>query len=569
MYRKFSKTLWNWSFLKRRFYALTSHMQSTAWTRAKRHVKMDLSPDELTPTEEYLIGVIAELGEQIEQLKDEQRRAKGETTRPKIKASQLNQPSPDGKRGKGKRQSKSKGKGKKRPGSAKRHKTSSLEIDVTVPLHPENLPPGSYLVDYQDVVVQDLEIRRRNVKYRRARYKLADGSFVTAPLPSDVDGHFGTSLRCHVLYQYFQNHVTQPLIYEELCELGVDISIGQVNRLVTEGHDAFHEEKDGLLPAGLAVSSYIHTDDTLARHQGSNGYATHIGNELFASFTSTDSKSRVNFFQILLAPAPEYTLNLDALYYMECHGLSESVRLRFEPAAEAWTVFSDKTAWDEWIEEQGVTARQQRIVTEAALWTTLLHCNVLDDIVIISDDAPQFKIFGFLNGLCWVHAERRVNRLVPLNRRQRKDQDRVQDEIWTFYQELKAYRQSPGVRRRKRLEREFDRIFTQSTEWSQLNDALGAILAKRKYLLLVLDHPEIPLHNNLSENDIREYVKKRHISAGTRSDLGRRCRDTFLSLKKTCRKLGISFWSYLRDRVGKLHEIPPLSDLIHAAAEAT
>ena len=88
---------------------------------------------------------------------------------------------------------------------------------------------------------------------------------MTAPLPSDVDGHFGTSLRCHVLYQYFQNHVTQPLIYEELCELGIDISIGQVNRLVTEGHDAFHEEKDDLLSAGLAVSSYIHTDDTLVR----------------------------------------------------------------------------------------------------------------------------------------------------------------------------------------------------------------------------------------------------------------------------------------------------------------
>jgi hypothetical protein len=544
-------------------------MESTAWNRATRHMNMDLSPDELTPTEEHLIGVIAQLAGENEQLKDELRRAKGETTRPQIKPSQLNEPSPDGKRGHGKGQSKRKGKRKKRPGSAKRSKTSSLEIDVTVPLHPENLPSGSHFVDYHDVVVQDLEIRRRNVKYRRARYRLPDGGFMTAALPSDVEGHFGADLRRHVLYQYYQNHVTQPLIYEELCELGVDISVGQVNRLVTEGHDAFHEEKNDLLPAGLAVSDYIHTDDTLARHQGRNGYATHIGNELFASFTSTASKSRVNFLQLLLAPVTDFTLNLDALFYMECHGVPESVRLRLTPAAEAWTVFSDEVGWTVWLAVHGLTATQQRIATEAVLWASLFHYDVLGDLVIISDDAPQFKIFGLLNGLCWVHAERRVNRLLPLNGRQRKAQEQAQDEIWTFYQELKEYRKSPGRRRRKRLKRKFDRIFTQSTGWPELNEALLVIHSKREHLLLVLDRPEIPLHNNLSENDIREYVKKRHISAGTRSDLGRRCRDTFLSLKKTCRKLGISFWAYLRDRIGKLHEIPPLADLIRAAAEAT
>ena len=543
-------------------------MESTAWTRAKRYFKMDLSPDELTPTEEYLIGVIAELAEQIEQLKEEQRRTKGETTRPKIKPSQLNQPSPDGNRPQDKGQSKGKRK-RKRPGSAKRSKTPQLEIDETIPLHPENLPPGARLVDYQDVVVQDLIIRSHNIKYRRARYELPDGGFVIAPLPSHVQGHFGVDLRSYVLYQYFQNHVTQPLIHEELLERGVDISIGQINRLLTEGHDEFHQEKDDLLPAGLAVSRYIHTDDTSARHQGRNGYATHIGNELFASFTSTESKSRVNFLQLLLTPITDYTLNLDALFYMEFYGISESVRRRLQPAAEAWTVFSDDVTWNQWFDEQALSTTQRRIVTEATLWASLLHDDVLGDLVIISDDAPQFKIMGFLNGLCWVHAERRVNRMIPLNRRQRTAQERVQDEIWTFYQDLKSYRQAPRARRRKPLEREFDRLFTQSTGWRQLDEALGAIHAKKEYLLLVLKHPEIPLHNNLSENDIREYVKKRKISAGTRSDLGRRCRDTFLSLKKTCRKLGISFWVYLRDRVGKLHQIPPLSELIRTAAAAS
>jgi len=88
-------------------------------------------------------------------------------------------------------------------------------------------------------------------------------------------------------------------------------------------------------------------------------------------------------------------------------------------------------------------------------------------------------------------------------------------------------------------------------------------------LLLVLDRPDIPLHNNLSEGDIREYVKKRKISGSTRSDAGRRCRDTFTSLKKTCRKLGVSFWDYLYDRVSKAGKITPLPDLIRARAQST
>ena len=104
------------------------------------------------------------------------------------------------------------------------------------------------------------------------------------------------------------------------------------------------------------------------------------------------------------------------------------------------------------------------------------------------------------------------------------------------------------------------------TGWPELNEALQKIHGKKGELLLVLEHPEIPLHNNLSENDIRQYVKKRKISAGTRSDAGRRCRDTFLSLKTTCRKLGVTFWRYLRDRIGRLNQIPSLADLIRRKA---
>jgi hypothetical protein len=88
-------------------------------------------------------------------------------------------------------------------------------------------------------------------------------------------------------------------------------------------------------------------------------------------------------------------------------------------------------------------------------------------------------------------------------------------------------------------------------------------------LLLVLDRPEIPLHNNLSENDIREYAKKRKISGSKRSEAGRQCRDTFTSLKKTCKKLGVRFWDYLNDRVSGKNVIACLPILMRKKALAT
>ncbi len=113
-----------------------------------------------------------------------------------------------------------------------------------------------------------------------------------------------------------------------------------------------------------------------------------------------------------------------------------------------------------------------------------------------------------------------------------------------------------------RLETSFDQIFTTHTCFETLNQVLTRLNRRQRELLKVLDKPELPLHNNASEQDIREFVTKGKISGSTRSDEGRRCRDTFASLKKTCRKLGVSFWKYLTDRVGRTNLIPTLGEII-------
>jgi hypothetical protein len=184
----------------------------------------------------------------------------------------------------------------------------------------------------------------------------------------------------------------------------------------------------------------------------------------------------------------------------------------------------------------------------------------------MSDDAGQFNVFQ--HALCWIHAERDINRLMPLNDSHRQAQSWMRRQIWNVYADVKAYQAAPNTVLKDKIRADFDALCATRTTFATLNQALKRLHRSKAELLLVLDKPWLPLHNNLSERDIREYVKKRKISGSTRSELGRQCRDTFTSLKKTCRKHGISFWDYLKDRVSRVNAIRPLPDVIRGAAQA-
>ena len=198
----------------------------------------------------------------------------------------------------------------------------------------------------------------------------------------------------------------------------------------------------------------------------------------------------------------------------------------------------------------------------------LLTENWYADLGLVSDDAPQFKLFGFVHGLCWVHGERKIDRLIPLTTEHRQAKETAQDTFWEIYKSLQSYREQPTPSVSATIGNQFDALCEKKTVYPDLNEALTRLHDKRDEFLAVLDHPHLALHNNLSENDIREYARLRKISGGTRSDEGRRCRDTFMSLKKTCRKLGVNFQQYLRDRVRRLGEIPLLSELMRTTAAA-
>ena len=357
----------------------------------------------------------------------------------------------------------------------------------------------------------------------------------------------------------------QPLLQDELAQHGIKISAGQINNILTEDKQIFHEEKAELLTAGLATASYIQVDDTGARHDGKNGYCTHIGNEFFAYFASTDSKSRLNFLQVLRGEHGDYVSNETAVAYWEKYGLAAAL---IAALTEGPAHFIDAAAWHERLHALGITAaRLVRITTEGALLGSLIDHGMPPELVVLSDGAGQFNIL--VHAACWVHAERPLARMIPHNEQHRLAIEQVRQQIWELYQALKAYQQQPQPDQVPVLTARFEALCSQQTVYPSINQVLKDMRQHQADLLRVLDRPEVPLHNNAAESDIRDYVKKRKISGSTRSDDGRRCRDTFASLQKTCRKLSIGFWDYLRDRIRGLGEMPRLADLIRQrAAEA-
>jgi Transposase IS66 family len=514
----------------------------------------DLNRPELESLVVELSGEVADLKQMVSEQREEIARLKGLKGRPAIKPSGMDkgtEPATPAKKEKQRRRGKV---------------TPRVSIEDRV-VKAAAVPEGSRFRGHEPFLVQDLVISASATCYRRERWVTPDGRTILAPLPAGIDGHFGPELRRFVLMQYHQGQSTLPRLVALLQSLGVSISKRQVQRLLTNKQEEFVSEAQDVLRAGLETSPYVSADDTGARHAGKNGFCTQIGNDWFTWFGTRASKSRLNFLDLLRAGHTDYVLNDAAYGYMGKHALSAPLiaRLKGEPQ----TCFADEAAWLAHLRRLGFTALTVtpdpvRVATEGALWGSVQSHKFLCDAVVLSDDAGQFNVGQ--HALCWIHAERLVHKLDTFTDQHRAAQARVRGLIWTFYASLKAYQLNPTERRSVVLRARFDRIFLRRTGFVTLDRLLARLHANKDELLMVLERPEIPLHTNGSENDIRCYVTRRKISAGTRSDVGRDCRDAFLSLAKTCNKLGIAVWDYLgcRLKIAGHALIAPLDHYVRA-----
>jgi hypothetical protein len=318
----------------------------------------------------------------------------------------------------------------------------------------------------------------------------------------------------------------------------------------------------------LGSTPWQHTDQTSTRVDGQNQHCNIVCNPLYTIYTTTPKKDRLSVLDVL-RPGRErrFRLNDEALDYLASTPLSKVTRnwLSAQCSDQDWDeqtfVEHLDTNWPKLNEQQ-----RQTILSAAAVAAYHTEEDLPIVRLLLCDDAPQYNWIAEELALCWIHEGRHYKKLMPVLVPHLKLLKDYRKQFWEFYDELLAYRQQPTPEESARLEAEFDELFSTRTGFDALDARIAKTKAKKESLLMVLKHPEIPLHNNPAELEARQRVRKRDVSFGPRTQDGIKAWDTFMSLAATTKKLSISFHQYIHDRVSKANEIPSLASLIEARA---
>ena len=516
---------------------------------------------------EELVAEVQALRAELAQVKDENARLKGGQGRPKLRPG----------KSAGSTDYSSEQERRTAPKTwQKRGKQERLRIDRTerVAVDPATLPADAVFKGYERVVVQDLVLHTDTIAFEVAVwYSPSEQRSYRARRPVGYDvGTFGPNLRALVLTLAYSGGMSETKIHELLEEHGIVIAAGTVSALLTEGRVAFETEARAVLKAGLASTPYQHLDDTSTRVNGAAHYCQILCNPLYTAYQTTPGKDRRTIIEVLRGGLGggrprTYRFDPEADRHLVFLGLSAAARAKLvvipreQMLDEATlTALLDGAA-------RGLGPTQQEQVREAlALAAYLADPDWPVVRTLVCDDAPQFRAITEELALCWIHEGRHFKKLTPYLPQYQAALAHVLTQFWDYYRALLAYREQPTTEARARLDADFDTLFGTVTGYQALDQRLALTLDKKPELLLVLEHPELPLHNNPAELGARRRVRKRDVSFGPRSPAGSSAWDTFMTLAATARKLGLAFGAYLQDRLTLAGQIPPLADLIIARA---
>jgi hypothetical protein len=533
--------------------------------------ELDLSAIQDEKVREGIIGLlnlVEEMSQTIQalqvenqRLKDENNRLKGEQGQPPTKP---NHPSaPTNYSSEKERQTKQPRKRRRKRDTVRIDREMILEVDRAM------LPPDAVFKGYDEVVVEDLLVRTDNVLFRKEVFHSAtEGKTYMAPLPLGYEGSYGPGCKALALALYFGGQMSGPKILDFFASAGLEMSSGYLSNLLVKDQETFHAEKDAVFEAGLRSSAWQHIDDTVTRVAGHNQYCHIVCNPLYTAYLTTPNKDRLTIVDVLRnGRERSFMLNAEALSYLERMSLAASHRERLQrlPHDELMDRATVDRLLAEYLPDLGPRQHQWVLTAMAiAAYHAQLEWPVID--LLIADDAPQFRWVTEQLALCWVHEGRHYKKLSPFVPYHRTLLDEFLDQFWTFYHDLLAYREQPSLEVRIQLDTRFDELFGTVTGYTALDDRIAKTRVKKEALLQVLDHPEIPLHNNPAELGARARVRKRLVSFGPRSPDGIRAWDTFMTLAATTKKLGLSFYEYIYDRVSHTNHIPCLADLIDQRA---
>ena len=533
--------------------------------------KIELAIQELLNVVEALSADKKSLVDEVERLRKQlEQKKKAKNTSNSNKDDQG--PAGDDDRGNSDHSSEKRRKSKKNRKANDRRSFKDLTIHDTIecPVDPDTLPPDAVRIQDEVVVVQDIEIKPKNTQFQRhVYYSASQQEYYRGPLPADCNhGDFSAGLRALIVSLKYCGNMSEPKIGEFLENFDVQVSAGSVSNILTKSAELFEQEYDDLLIAGLSSTAYQQTDDTSARVKG-EFWNTHILCNPFYTFYSTrPGKDRLTMLKVLQ--------NTDELRFRfgeaTCQLLQDEFSLPKKWSAEI-TALGDveasettlKLLLDGWF---GQRNQQVRTAIEQAAAIVFYRQQSSIPVVrtLVCDDAGQFKLLTDKLSLCWIHAGRHYEKLSSIVDRHAKFLDAFRDRYWAYYASLQDYRAGPTQDLAEKLRLEFDELFSSRTGYAALDDRIAKTAAKKDELLTVLSVPEVPLHNNDSELGARVSARRRDVSLHSRSERGVRAMDIFTTLVQTSKKLGISAFAYLRDRLSGALEMPSLAQSIRIAA---
>jgi len=508
---------------------------------------------------EALSGEVRELRVENQRLRDANNRLKGEQGQPNIKANK--------KRASPKADHSSESERHKKRVRHKQSKKVEVRIDreEILKVDAKQLPADAEYKGYETVVVQDLLVKTEHVLFHKEKYYSASRrKTYLAQLPLGYGGQFGPGIKSLILTLYFGVGTSEPKIREFLVNMGVQISKGEVSDLLIQKQEKFHAESEAVYEAGLRSSPWQQSDHTETRVNGERQHCQVVCNPAYSSYHTRPRVDRLTALDVLRQGRKRvFLLNAEAFGYLERVTLSKAAQavLPQWQSAKVWEEADFMKSLDQALPNLNI---QQRTAIVGAAAVAAYHAEQGVPIVdtLVCDDASVFHWLTRAMMLCWVHDGRAYKKLEPVIALHRQQLADFRKRYWDYYHQLLAYREKPTAEECKRLESEFAILFATKTGYNDLDQRIAKTCAKKTSLLQVLQHPELPLHNNASELAVRQRVRKRDVSFGPRTQLGLQAWDTFMTLADTARKLGISFYAYIRDRISGANQIPTLDILV-------
>lgn len=449
-----------------------------------------------------------------------------------------------------------KGKEREKKKHSKQAKKEHIKIhqSLEITLNKKELPQDAIFKYWDNVIAQDLVFEVENTSYKIAVYYSPSLKKTFRAKTPDGTAYHSKNLQSFIITLNKVLDVTETKILTLLKSIGVEISKGSLSAILLKYTVIAQQEKQDILKAGLA-SSYVQTDITGARVCGKNKYSNIITNDLFTCYTTSSGKSHLDVLAVFqgLDNRDKLKLRYDSLAVekLKKAKISKSDLQELERVLKNNEVIT-LSDFINYIKQKIPSLYQKKnifIKVKSAL--ALAYYAYQNDFpkvnCHVSDNAPEYNNIAIeQQALCWVHDARYYKKLEPVLEIHIKKTTDFINQYWELYGQLLTYKKSPSIELANKIDAYFDILFTNKTNYFQLDKLIAKTFKNKDKLLVVLIRPEIPLHNNLSELAARKKARKRDISYHTMSEKGTTCLDAFMTITQTAIQLNVDVFQYIK-----------------------